>query len=227
MAAIEMREKHPVFIRLAPVLLCFCLVFSAWQSRAAAPDIQVEGLLKDAAIIKVNGERKMLRVGQSFAGVTLVASSATAATVKVDGQNRVMGISRQIGSDYAAPREQLVTIARDARMQYLTNASINGRTLLVMVDTGANVVGMSSDHANALGIDYYDGQQSRVETASGLADAYSVTLRSVSVGGIEVNNVRATVIMGNYPGTVLLGMSYLQHVKLAEHNGILSLSRSQ
>jgi aspartyl protease family protein len=56
--------------------------------------------------------------------------------------------------------------------------------------------------------------------------AYSVTLQSVSVGGIQVDNVPATVLEGVFPGTVLLGMSYLRHVKLQEHNGILSLTRT-
>jgi aspartyl protease family protein len=46
------------------------------------------------------------------------------------------------------------------------------------------------------------------------------------VGGIEVENVLATVVEGNYPVTILLGMSYLKHVKLQEHNGVLTLSRT-
>ena len=41
------------------------------------------------------------------------------------------------------------------------------------------------------------------------------------------HNVPAMVVDGAYPATILLGMSYLRHVKLQEHNGILSLSRSQ
>ena len=53
-----------------------------------------------------------------------------------------------------------------------------------------------------------------------------VTLRSVEVGGIRVENVRATVTAGEYPSTVLLGMSYLQHVELREREGVLSLSRA-
>jgi aspartyl protease family protein len=60
-----------------------------------------------------------------------------------------------------------------------------------------------------------------------VSPAHVITLNSVAVGGIEVNNVPALVVEGSYPATILLGMSYLQHVKLQEHNGILSLSRSQ
>jgi aspartyl protease family protein len=47
----------------------------------------------------------------------------------------------------------------------------------------------------------------------------------VVVGEIAVENVPAMIVDGAYPATILLGMSYLRHVKLQEHNGILSLSR--
>ena len=57
-------------------------------------------------------------------------------------------------------------------------------------------------------------------------DAWLITLRSVSVGGIRVDNVQATVVEGSFPTTVLLGMSYLKHVEMKENNGVLSLSRS-
>ena len=67
--------------------------------------------------------------------------------------------------------------------------------------------------------------QTSFETASGLTDAYQVTLNSVSVGGIRVDNVPAMVVSGDYPATVLLGMSFLRHVRIEENNGILSMSR--
>ena len=63
-------------------------------------------------------------------------------------------------------------------------------------------------------------------TASGQTAAHAIILQSVNVGGIQVESVPALVVEGAYPASVLLGMSYLRHVKLQEHNGILSLSRS-
>jgi len=122
--------------------------------------------------------------------------------------------------------EQVVTIARDARMQYHTMVMINDRSALAMVDTGANMVAISTEQARGMNIDYGAGAPAKVETASGVSDAYQVVLRSVSVGGIQVHNVPALVIRGSYPSTILLGMSYLKHVRMEEQNGILSLSRS-
>lgn len=193
----------------------------------AAPAVTVEGIMPDAAVLKIDGQRKMLRVGETFAGVTLLASRNDKVTLDIDGQRRDLGLSRYIGTRYQEPEKRVVTIVRDDRMQYLTTALINGRRTRVMVDTGANIVAISSDHAGALGIDYADGERATVETASGVANAYRVTLRSVDVGGIRVDNVAASVVEGGYPSTVLLGMSYLRHVSLKEDNGILSLSQTR
>ncbi len=202
------------------------LALFAGASLAATPSIEVEALLPDTAVLKIDGQRKTLKVGQSYGGVTLIAAYSRTATLEVDGQQMVVGISRRIGATYQEPKEQVVTIQRNAMLQYHTTASINGRQVQVLVDTGANVVAMSSGHAKALGIDYTAGIPSKVETASGVIPAHIVTLHSVSVGGILVNNVRASVVDGDFPATILLGMTYLQHVQMKEHNGVLSLSRA-
>jgi aspartyl protease family protein len=212
--------------KLLSLAMLIALVLGAGESFSATPSIEVEALLPDTAVLKIDGQRKTLKVGQSFGGVTLIAAYSRTATLEVDGQQMVVGISRRIGSNYQQPKEQVVTIQRDAMLQYHTTASINGRQVQVMVDTGANVVAMSSAQAQALGIDYKAGIPSKVETASGVIPAHIVTLRSVSVGGILVNNVRASVVEGDFPATILLGMTYLQHVKMKEHNGLLSLSRA-
>jgi aspartyl protease family protein len=192
----------------------------------ATPDIEVEALMPDTAVLKIDGERKVLKAGQTYKGVTLISAYSRTATLEVDGKQVVMGISRRIGADYQEPAEQVVTIRRDERLQYNTSVLINGRSLPALVDTGANLVALSSDQAKMLAIDYETGVQSRVETASGLVNAWLITLRSVSVGGIRVDNVQATVVEGSYPSTVLLGMSYLKHVDIKENNGVLSLSRA-
>lgn len=189
------------------------------------PHIEVEALFKNGAVVKVNGERKSLRVGQSHQGVTLLSAYSRTATFDIDGQQTVLGISRRIGANYLPPENQVVTIKRDAQLQYQTEATINGRQVRVMVDTGANVVALNSRQAGALGIDYTAGEQARVETAGGVVNAWLVTLRSVSVGGIRVDNVKASVVEGDFPATVLLGMTYLQHVQIKENKGVLSLSR--
>ncbi|MCP5130601.1 MAG: TIGR02281 family clan AA aspartic protease [Pseudomonadales bacterium] len=199
------------------------LTSAAWS---APPPIEVEALFTDAAVLQIYGERKMLKAGQSYKGVTLVAAYSRTATIKVDGETMVVGVSRRIGTRYEAVESKVVSIPRDAKMQYQTTASINGRSMAVLVDTGANIVAMNSNHAKALGVDPAAGSPTRVETASGSVAARLVSLGSVDVGGIRVDNVEATVVEGEFPSIILLGMTYLRHVKMQETGGVLSLSRA-
>jgi aspartyl protease family protein len=213
-------------LQLAAMLLGFCLSLAPLQTAVAQGSVDLEALLGKTAVLMIDGRRHTLRVGESADGVTLVATEPTSATVQIAGRTQVLGLTRRVGTAYQARDELVVTIARDGAMQYQTSATINGRSAMVLVDTGANVMAISSDTARALGINYEGGEPSMVETAGGRTTAHAITLQSVAVGEIEVNNVPAMVVDGAFPTTILLGMSYLRHVKLQEHNGILSLSKS-
>ena len=151
----------------------------------------------------------------------------TSVIVEVEGKRQKLGLSQHIGSDYEPLLETVVTIPRNDHLQYQTRAEINGRSTIVLVDTGANIMALSESQARSLGVDYKKGRRSKLQTASGVVNAREITLYSVDVGGLRVENVRATVVEGNYPAIILLGMSYLKHVNLTENNGILTLSRVQ
>tara|TARA_R110002072_G_scaffold44503_3_gene124455 strand:+ start:863 stop:1513 length:651 start_codon:yes stop_codon:yes gene_type:complete len=213
-------------MKLAALLAGICVLLTVQRATADPVSVEVEALLGTTAVLMIQGKRQTLRVGESADGVTLVATQPSTATVEIDGRTQTLGLSRRVGTAYQERDEQLVTIVRDAAMQYQTSAMINGHSTLVLVDTGANAVAISADKARAMNIDYSNGKPAIVETASGKTAAHAITLQSVVVGEIEVNNVPAMVVDGAYPTTILLGMSFLRHVKLQEHNGILSLSRS-
>lgn len=210
--------------RISPLFLAALLAVSAVG--ATMPVIEVEALFTDAAVLRIEGQRKMLKAGQSFRGVTLVSAHSGGASIEFEGETVELGVSRRIGTRYETSAEQVVRIPRDAKLQYQTTAIINGRSVSVLVDTGANVVALNSGQARSLGVDYSAGIPASVETASGKANAWMVNLRSVSVGGIQVDNVQASVVEGEFPATILLGMTYLRHVRLKEAEGVLSLSRA-
>ena len=202
----------------------FALV-SAWSAVAQTTGLEVQALFPNAAVVMINGQRQTLKAGETHSGVTLIEADARVALFEINGKKHELGVSQRISSSYVQPEERQVTIKRDSRLQYNTTASINGIGTPVLVDTGANLVAMSSQTATRLGVDYTAGMASKVETASGLTNSWIVTLRSVDVGGIAVENVRASVIEGDYPSSVLLGMSYLRHVEMRESGGVLMLSR--
>ena len=214
-------------MNLSKVALLVGLVAVATSAGAQSLTVELEALLGKTAVVKIDGQRKTLRVGESVGEVTLVSTQATTATLQINGKSETIGLSERVGTSFEQPEEHVVTIARDTMMQYQTTAIINGRSAPVLVDTGANTVAISSQQARAMGIDYGAEEPTQVVTASGVSDGYPVMLQSVLVGGIRVDNVPAVVVMGAYPEMILLGMSYLQHVKLQEHNGILSLSATR
>ena len=190
-----------------------------------ASDVIVEALLPNGAVVKINGNRHTLRAGQSIGDVKLVSADAKAAVIEISGQRQTVGISQRITGNFQVPEKREVTIPKDALKQYRTVATINGRRVAVIVDTGANTVALSASQASALGVDYESGIPTSVETASGKVDAWVVALDSVDVGGIRVDKVQAAVTDSEYPSTILLGMTYLEHVDIAESNGVLSLKR--
>lgn len=193
---------------------------------AAATDVQVLGLFNQGAVLSVDGQQQMLRAGQQKGGVTLVSADPRQAVVEVDGERRTLTLSDRISSRFDAARKASVSIRLDSHGRYETSASINGRQTRVLVDTGATTIAMNSSHAAMLGVDYRrDGTPISVRTASGIASAYNVTLRSVNIGGIEVHNVKAAVLEGGFPQDVLLGMTYLSKVSMRHDSSILYLEQ--
>ncbi|MDB6061447.1 MAG: hypothetical protein JWM78_1550 [Verrucomicrobiaceae bacterium] len=195
------------------------------SSPVFAASVEVQALMADAALLKIDGQQHMLRNGQrSPEGVLLVSADPRHALVEIDGKRTSLTLSQRIAGSFAESDQTEVRIERNARQQYLTSAEINGRRTMVAVDTGANVVAISGDEARSMGIDYKKiGVPSQVTTASGVHSAYRVQLDKVVVGGIAINFVQATIIDGSFPETVLLGMTYLQHVGMREDNGVMYL----
>jgi aspartyl protease family protein len=188
-----------------------------------AVEVIVEALLPGIAVVLIDGDRVTLRLGQEDRGVLLLEADARSALIEVDGQRRRLGVSQRISGQFSQPTDRRVDVPRNDQLQYLTTAEINGRRMPVIIDTGANIVAMNAQQALAAGIAVDEGVRSSVQTAGSIVSARRVLLDRVSVGGISVDGVVASVLDGEYPTVVLLGMSYLQHVDLEERGGILSL----
>lgn len=195
-------------------------------SAFAVGAIEVQALMSDTALLRIGSQQRLLRNGQrSPEGVLLVNANPQRAIVEVDGKRVELKLSQRISGNFAAADTSEVRIERNARAQYLTMASINGRATTVIVDTGANTVAFSGTQAAALGIPYHRGTPTQVSTASGIATAYAIQLDAVAVGGVSVPFVPAVVIEGDFPPVALLGMSFLQRVGMREENGALFLKQ--
>ncbi len=203
------------------------LALGSVSAAIAEPAVRVDGLFKGAAILNIDGQQVMLREGKSGpAGVHLVSASSREAVIEVDGKRHSVTLHDGIGGQFQEAELRQVVIRKNAADQYLVNGSINGQSVKFLVDTGANAVAMNELDARRLGIQYrINGQEIPVVTAGGVSKSWKVKLDSVKVGEIQVANVEAVVVQGGYPADVLLGMTYLNHVKLQEHNSVLMLEK--
>jgi aspartyl protease family protein len=64
-----------------------------------------------------------------------------------------------------------------------------------------------------------------VGTANGTAIAYKVTLDTVRVGDIAINNVDAVVLEGGQLPFALLGMSFLNRMEMKREGQVMILTR--
>lgn len=112
------------------------------------------------------------------------------------------------------PRE--VLLGRSGDSHFYADTEIDGRNIRMMVDSGASIVALTRDDAEAIGINVDDlpiGGSAR--TAGGVVPMRLVILDSIEVEGIEVRSVQAAVIDADM-GVSLLGQSFLS--KLAAVN---------
>jgi aspartyl protease family protein len=212
---------------LRPIVVSLVVAAAGLADAASAvPLIELQAVLGQSAVLQVDGVRRTLRVGQtSPEGVRLLALGASDARVQVDGQVQDIPLGGRVGGALPTAQTEAVRIRRGDGGMYRSAGTINGRSVEFLVDTGATTVAMNDATARALGIDYRAGSRSLVETASGVTEAYAITLREVGVGGIRLPNVQAVVIRGVQPSPVLLGMSFLSRTQIEHAQDALVLRR--
>ncbi|MBD2835489.1 TIGR02281 family clan AA aspartic protease [Pseudomonas sp. JM0905a] len=200
---------------------------------AAATQVQVVGLFPGAAVINVDGQRKLVKVGQTGpGGVQVISADSKGAVLRVDGVERHFGLSREYNpagsgdspGTPASPQKAQLSIARGNNGHYQVAGSIEGHPVQFLVDTGATSVAMNEGQARRLGIDYrVKGLPMKASTASGTVNAWRVKFDRIKVGSLEVLGVEGAVIEGEAPVEVLLGMSFLNRVRWREEQGVLML----
>lgn len=110
-----------------------------------------------------------------------------------------------------------VTLAANDQGHFETAVEVNGRSIDVMVDTGATIVALTYEDAERAGIFLNPSDfTNSVATANGTAKVAPVTIQSVSIGGITVRNVQGAVAESGKLHKTLLGMSFLGRLSRVE-----------
>ena len=190
-----------------------------------AANVKVIGLFTDKALLIIDSQQKLLSKGQTFGGVTLISASGRGAVISIDGEIRKLGLNQGIQGNYKKPDQPVSKIYPDFQGMYYIAGHINGHSTRFLVDTGATYVTMSGAHAAQIGIDYREGIKSFARTAAATVPVWQVTLDNVSIGGIKVPNVAATVIEGSQPHDVLLGNSFLKYTDLQRIGNVMELKQ--
>lgn len=174
------------------------------------------------------GTKLFLREAASWTVVVVIGVAAFSHFEELKtGAERMFGLptaedagTRQYDADddggervAAAHFGPLVEIEAGRHGHFNTPAEINGRTMEVMVDTGASMVALTYEDAERAGIYLNHGDFTQaVSTANGVARFAPVRLDRVAVGDILVRDVPAAVAEPGRLRTSLLGMSFLSRL---------------
>lgn len=200
-----------------------CAVVLGLPTHAQAVAVNVVGLFPGKAIVIVDGAKpRTLAVGESVGSVKLISASSEQAVFDIDGKRRTLGMGQAANVAGASSNRPTVTLMADGAGHYVTQGSINGMPVRLIVDTGATMVSMGMSDAKRLGIQYTKGERGLSTTANGTVAAYRIKLDTVKVGGIVMNQVDGIVQESDMP-FVLLGMSFLNRLELKQDGPQLTM----
>ena len=113
-----------------------------------------------------------------------------------------------------------VSIPRDGRGHFQTEARIDGQRLGFMIDTGASLIALNESSAARIGVRPRPGDyDAQVSTANGTVRAARTRIAMVEVGGLIVRDVDAMVLPDTALSENLLGLSFLSKLKRFEYAG--------
>ena len=180
-------KKNPV----ALILTACCLACTAtWATSVSVSGLFKD----KAIVSIDGGKPRTLSAGQTVQGVKLVAADSSSASFEVDGKRRTLAMGQSFAGGTPANARQTVSLTADARGHYAAMGSLNGFPVTFLVDTGATSIAINADEARRIGLDYRAGQATGVSTAAGVVPAWHVTFNTVKVGGIVLNQVDGMVV---------------------------------
>jgi aspartyl protease family protein len=109
-----------------------------------------------------------------------------------------------------------LTLERDGSGQFYVNANVNGESVRFLVDTGADMVALTPEDAETLGLNVGE-MQPIMQTAAGVGYGAQVTIDEIEVAGTMLHNVDA-VVAQDLPVN-LLGQSVLRRLGGVEMKG--------
>lgn len=207
------------------IYIVLCALFFHSASVLADNQLQLVGQFGKKAVMLINGTQRIIEINKtSPEGVKLLGIEPDYVMVSDNGIRKKIIFATHTNSQYEERKTSKVDIWADNTGSYVIPGAINGQVVSFLVDTGATSIAMNEFVARRLNIDFrYLGTPIRATTASGVVTGYALKLASVKVGEIHLTNIEAVILEGGYPTRVLLGMSFLKHVKFERDNNLMTL----
>lgn len=221
-----MKLRNKISVRLFYTFTLFTLGLLFYKAANAVTEVNVVGLFNGKAVLIVNGGKpKTYSVGEDSNGVKLIAADSATATLLIEGKLKqvVMGQAASVASSSSGV--ETVTLYANPEGHFVSDCYINGVALKFILDTGATMVALNSGDARYAKIDYKRGTPIQLSTANGVVTAYRVSLASLRIGGLTLNQVEATVVEGGSPPIVLLGMTALNRMSMKRDDIALTLTK--
>ncbi len=114
-----------------------------------------------------------------------------------------------------------VILQANRQHHYIANGSINGQSVVFLLDTGATHVSVPAHLAAALGLQR--GSPMTSQTANGNITVYATNIAQLSLGDITLENLRGALNPGMTGNEVLLGMSALKQLEIRQKGDTLTL----
>lgn len=114
-----------------------------------------------------------------------------------------------------------VVLQRNRQGHYVAPGRINDHPVRFLLDTGATNISIPGALADSLKLT--PGRAAYANTANGTIKVYATQLDSVALGGLSLKQVSAHINPHMQGETVLLGMSFLQHLELIQKGDTLTL----
>ena len=149
------------------------------------------------------GPPKTLSAGQSQGGAKLISATSESAVIEVDGKRRTLSMGQSFASSSNSNQKPAVILSADTNGHFFTQGAINGVPVSFLVDTGATSVAIGAADAKRMNLDFDRASPIAVGTAAGIQKAWRVTFNTVKVGGITLNQVEGFVVEANISPALL------------------------
>ena len=223
------RKPFWIWLLLGSLAAAGLLYLLSWQFPGVLSNADAQPYLAHHVILLVVLASALMAGRDTGAGTMLrhaavwVAIGAVAVlgySYRTDFQNMGNRIVGELRPDMGLMTgEGNVAIRRSGDGHFRLTATVDGKPVRFLVDTGASLVALSPADARAVGFDTDRLQYGlRTQTANGTAWSAGVSLAEISVGPIRARNVQAAISQNGLTES-LLGLAFLNRLSGYEVRG--------